>query len=587
MKIRKSSSESPKDHKSKKRRYSSAAESSECNADWSNEEVVSPASTSQFEFDSTPDHSGIPSKATKKDYSESILSLTDSPVPSTSCCISSPYPSENSRPDAEHSLSIVCEEEGIDLCKDYNLKYYESLDKFHQQQQQSLQANYCLLDYQFTVTYEHTGDEDLFSNMMSKNMVTVNMNEVQPEVKPHMEEEKRCEFEDFDADNNISGVVDGICRNLDSEINTVIEQIDQDGIDFDNSVEIITDSLLHDEIPLEDAVEIEIIQPVYTTGPSKTITTLADDTRSPVINEIVNDKVVVQKINVENVQVFQDDFLNSYDIVNEHKYEQKVPYITDLEKTPEKKRTRKSASPKEQEVPKKQITPEKTVNDSKSEINTHKKSGLNDKIKTAVNPKENKKPEKKKEEILPPSKFYKSSKSLDGKKIQKSTSSAEELFDLVKNSTIDNIKEPTHSIYIPRQAFNHASRKIQAEFKSQSRKRKPTDELIKPVIKQFKRGEKPVSTSDSSINQKDYKLFSVELDTSRITQANVFRSGSRRTSFSARVPNKENSSMQKKQPKKSNGDEKKSIGVAKKKDTWLDNPVIKANLARFEQVKKM
>lgn len=277
---------------------------------------------------STPDHS-VPTKGSKKEYSDCLFGITDSPVPSTSCCMNSPYPSDISHPEDKHTLAIVCEEGGIDLCTDY-YQYYESFDSL--KEQQSLQAGYCVIDSQFTVMYEHMNDEDLFSNMMSKNMVTVNMNQIQPESKPQPDDEKRGEFEDIETDNNISGVVDGICRNLDNEIvidrysqvgmNTLIEEIDTEVIEnFETTEEIITDSLLVD---LPNV--IETIQPVYTTGPAKT-KTITNENMSPVLTDVPNEMVVVEKL--------KDD-ANIPTVIQEHVYNlpcvSEVPVITKIKK---------------------------------------------------------------------------------------------------------------------------------------------------------------------------------------------------------------------------------------------------------------
>lgn len=201
-----------------KHRCTSPVESLECNTEWSSEDILSPTSTCQLELDSTPDHSSIPSKVSQKDYSDSLLGgITDSP----SYYITSPLPSENSHPDA-----IICEEGGIDLYN--NDMYFENFNLYQQDvqcQQQLLSESYDLQD---CVQQLHIYEQyDLFSNDMNKSMVTIDMNKLQPKQKPHAEEEKHSEFEDTDLDNNMSGVVEGICTKLENDIVNETENCDK------------------------------------------------------------------------------------------------------------------------------------------------------------------------------------------------------------------------------------------------------------------------------------------------------------------------------------------------------------------------
>lgn len=466
--------------------------------------------------------------------------------------MTSPYPSENSCPDGEHTSKIVCEEAGIDLCTDY--KYYESFDTF--QQQQSLQASYYLVDSQFSVMYEHMSDEDLFSNMISKNMVTVNMNEIQPETKPHSEEEKRSEFEDSEPDNNISGVVDGICKNLDNEIvidytqtqRAVPEQsIDKDIINFDSTKELIADNILSQKVTPQQIIQTEVIQPVYTTGPSKTITVITDEPPSPIISEASSEKVVVQKITNEKLSLAQDRISESFDVLGEHEYEQKIPVSQRIENRFPQKRPIKKINLDEQSVPKKQIALEKITNEKAVTPVTGFVKQISPRNtlsnETLLPPESCKKGDEKiKTDILLPCKELEKLATQNEEKAQKSTSRAEELFDMVKNSSMDDVKKPTYTfdkstIYIPRAAFKRASNKIQ-ELKNQTRKRKTPDEISKSLAKQ--KGDVckkvPVCESSNSVtNEKEpaYKIFKLDLD-------GPLNSDSDRTISSTLIVNKEN-----------------------------------------------
>lgn len=587
------------EHKDKKQRCISPVESPECDTIWSTEDV-SPDSTDQFDVISTPDYSTVISRGSHRDYADSILGMSDSPVPSTSCYMDSPYPSENS-PDAESNLAMPLQPEveitGVDLCADLT-EYYESFDTF-QQQQHSLQAGYSVEDSHEFVYVEPMSDEDLFSNMMPRNMVTANMNEIQPEIKPYTEEEKHSEFEDIEGDSNISGVVDGICKNLDSEIVTdtdgmqVIEQIIDDGLkDEVNSESIYAPPC---KVTTENNVHFEVIQPIYTTGPSKTITTYTDNVQSHLMNQVGNDKVVVQKINNDKLPVAQENNL-SFDTINENKNEQKASDLNELDKSPDVQKSITRRCQNEQEVPKKLKTYKKSMKivthnngDSKpekrvqNELELQVKTSVPEKVAQVGKTLVTKEEKTAKRESTSPVKLKKtssaSSQVLDRKNVTKSSSKAEELFDLVKNSTLDDVKKPINNkfdkstIYIPRQAFNHASRKIQEEYRTHSRKRKPYDDHVRPV-KYAKTDYYKSDSFHNSSKQKSYKLIPVDVIPSRSSSSPP---GCQFPSFSYRTPSKGNTSNVHKTEKTR----------TKNDDTWLYNPQIMDTLERLKHIKKI
>ncbi|GLV45694.1 hypothetical protein CBL_02714 [Carabus blaptoides fortunei] len=314
--------------------------------EWSSEEVMSPA-TSQ----ATP----VRSKSSKKDYPDCLFGITESPVPSASCCINSPYPSDISL--QEEPTFYV--EGGIDLCTDFQDQYYESFDSLKEQQslqagysvvdearkeQQSLQAGYCVVDSQFTLP-EHMNDGDLISMIIENNMiidkrmVAVNMHQVQPEMKPHsVEEQKRSEFDDFEPDNHLSGIVDGICRNLDSETvefcqidsslltghdNSEVQLISMDQANSEVQV-VICDSLQNMDNSLgtllfDETAHTEIIQPGYTITTAVTETAhMNTETVTTSSNSTTGDqdaKVITERVDFPNTTLVEELPLCNHEIV--------------------------------------------------------------------------------------------------------------------------------------------------------------------------------------------------------------------------------------------------------------------------------
>lgn len=351
----------------KKHRHTSSIESSEqsqseieqsqSEIEQSQSEIVSPASTSQLDLEPTTERPLFSSNASKKDYSDSLL-ITDSPY-----YAASPYLSENSYPDGDHCsvMREKLEETGTDLCTDY--VYFESFADYQRNYanhpEYNDQSNYCLPDSQFS-SFEQISDEDLFSNMTAKNMITVNMNVVQPE--------KRIEFEEPELDNNIRTVVDSICKNLDNEIVTdcnqleVIQKQDLDQTIYDNAVTaLLGDNFLNEKVPDEGQ---KVIQTAYAQTPDKIIQ--SEMTSEPALErltEVNSEKVVVvQKINEEKFPIIPESVLDSF--LGEHKYEQKpsVSHKID-ERSPLKRTFRRVMHPIEKEVPKTVTTPEKHLDE--------------------------------------------------------------------------------------------------------------------------------------------------------------------------------------------------------------------------------